>query len=387
MDFDKIIKRRGSNCSKWDMMEKTYGVSAQDGLAMWVADMDFQSPQCVQDAVKDMHDHGIYGYVGDAPDYHESIVWWMKERHNWEIDPSWIFTTYGVVNGTAICLDVFTKTGDGVVLMTPVYHAFHRLINAAGRQIVECKLINNDDHYTLDIPAYDALMTGNESMLILCSPHNPGGRVWTRQELQDIADFAIRHNLVIVSDEIHHDLVFPGHTHIPMANIEGIDDRLIILTAASKVFNIPGSKCGNVIIKDGVMHKKFASRLKALGMEPNTFGTNMTRAAYSVEGAEWVDQLVDYIDANRKIFDDGINAIAGLKSMLMESTYLAWVDFSEADLTQKDFLLKVEKDARIAVNHGTSFGAGGENFLRFNIGTPRSIVEKAINRMQKVFAN
>ncbi len=387
MNFDTPIDRRGTHCVKWDMMEKIYGVSADDGIAMWVADMEFRPPDTVQDAVKAMHDHGVYGYFGDEGKYLAAIQWWMDTRHGWHIDPSWVFTTHGLVNGTGMCVDAFTSAGDGVVLFTPVYHAFARVITAAGRQVVECPLTNTDGRYEFDFDTYDAQMTGNERMVILCSPHNPGGRVWTRGELLAVASFAKRHDLILVSDEIHHDLTFAGHKHIPMAHLDGISDRLVMMTATTKTFNIAGAHTGNVIIEDPDLRARFAARMAALGMSPNSFGLFMTTAAYSPEGAAWVDELGVYLEGNRKVFDAGINAIAGLSSMKLEATYLAWVDFSGTGMSRAEFTKRVEQDARIAVNHGTTFGTGGENFLRFNIAAPRAQIEEAVARMAAAFGD
>ncbi|WJY22817.1 MalY/PatB family protein [Fontisubflavum oceani] len=387
MSFDEIIDRRGSHCVKWDMMEQLYGVDPETGIAMWVADMDFRPPTCVQDAVQAMVDHGVYGYFGDDSKYRAAICWWMENRHGWKIEPDWIFTTHGLVNGTAMCLDAYTQPGDGIVLMTPVYHAFAKVIRAAGRELVECEMINADGRYELNIDAWDAQMTGNERMLILCSPHNPGGRVWTRAELQALAAFAKRHELLIVSDEIHHDLVMPGHKHIPMAQIEGITDRLIMMTAVTKTFNIAGSHVGNVIIEDPDLRAQFSARMMAMGMSPNSFGLFMATAAYSPAGAEWVDQLIPYLAENARIFDEGINAIPGLHSMALESTYLAWVDFASTGMEMAEFTRRTAKDAGIAVNHGPTFGKGGEDFLRFNIAAPRSVIEDAVRRMQAAFGD
>ncbi|MEL6690313.1 MAG: aminotransferase class I/II-fold pyridoxal phosphate-dependent enzyme, partial [Pseudomonadota bacterium] len=318
MSFDLEIDRRGTHCMKWDLMEKLYGVTTDDGLAMWVADMDFRPPEVVQDAVRGMLDHGIYGYFGDDSKYRAAIQWWMQERHGWDVEAGSIFTTHGLVNGTAMCVDAFTAPGDGVVLFTPVYHAFARVINAAGRDVVEMEMVNDNGRYTLDFEAYDAAMKGHEKMLILCSPHNPSGRVWTKAELEQVADFARRHDLILVSDEIHHDLTF-GAKHTPMAHIEGIEDRLVMMTATTKTFNIAGSHSGNVIIADADLRAKFAGRMAALGLSPNSFGLVMATAAYSPEGAAWVDELCDYLDGNRKIFDEAVNAIPGLSSMALES--------------------------------------------------------------------
>ncbi len=387
MSFDELIDRRGTHNAKWDEMERVYGVSPDDGIAMWVADMDFKAPQCIQDALQKQIDHGIYGYFGDDSDYRNAICWWMENRHGWKIDPSWIFTTHGLVNGTAMCVDTFTNPGDGVVLFTPVYHAFARVIRAAGREVVECELVNNNGHYEYDFDAYDAQMTGNERMVILCSPHNPGGRVWTNAELHAVAAFAKRHELILVSDEIHHDLVMPGHKHTPMALIEGIDDRLVMMTAVTKTFNIAGCHSGNVIIPNDDLRAAFAARMAALGMSPNSFGLFMATAAYSPEGAAWVDELCAYLDGNRKIFDAGVNAIPGLKSMTLESTYLAWVDFSGIGMERKEFTSRVQDIAKIVPNHGPTFGKGGELFLRFNLATPRARVQEAVERLQQTFSD
>ena len=387
MSFDNTPERRGTHSVKWDSMEALYGVSPDDGISMWVADMEFQPPQCVQDAVQAMRDHGVYGYFGEEGDYRAAIQWWMSERHGWQIDPAGIFTTHGLVNGTALCVDAYTTAGDGVVLFTPVYHAFAKVINAAGRQVVSCELVNNAGHYEFDFDAYDAQMTGNERMLILCSPHNPGGRVWTKSELQAVAAFAKRHELILVSDEIHHDLTMPGHTHIPMAHIDGITDRLVTMTATTKTFNIAGSHSGNVIIEDPDLRARFGARMAALGISPNSFGLFMATAAYSPEGAAWVDDLRAYLDGNRKVFDAGLNAIPGIKSMDLQSTYLAWVDFADTGMSAAEFTKRVQSDAKIAANHGPTFGQGGDTFLRFNLGTSRAEVGKAVARLQAAFSD
>ena len=386
--FDTLIDRRGTHCVKWDMMESLYGVPVDEGLAMWVADMDFRPPQCVLDVVRKQLDHGIVGYFGDDGPYRDAIRWWMRERHGWDVDPASIFTTHGLVNGTAMCVDTFTAPGDGVVLFTPVYHAFAKVIKANDRRVVECELAYDGARYTCDFDAWDAVVEREGAkMMVLCSPHNPNGRVWTKSELEGFAAFAKRHDLILVSDEIHHDLVFPGHTHIPMANIPGILDRLVMMTATTKTFNIAGSHAGNVIIPDEGLRAKFAKRMMALGLSPNSFGLFMATAAYSPEGAEWVDDLILYLDGNRKLFDEGIDAIPGLKSVPLEATYLSWVDLGGTGMSREEFTGRVEKDARIAVNHGPTFGKGGDAFLRFNIATPRANIEAAVERMQRAFAD
>lgn len=386
--FDEIIDRRGTHSTKWDMMEARYGVSPDDGLSMWVADMDFRPPDCVTAALRAMTNHGVYGYFGDDGDYRAAICWWMAERHGWTVDPGSIFTTHGLVNGTAMCLQAFTQPGDGVVLFTPVYHAFARVITASGRKVVECPMPLHEGQYELDFDAYDAQMTGQEKLMILCSPHNPGGRVWTADELRRTADFAKRHDLILVSDEIHHDLVMPGHKHLPMATAApDITDRLVMMTATTKTFNIAGGHTGNVIIPDPTLHARFGTTMAGLGISANSFGLVMATAAYSPEGAAWVDELTTYLDGNRRLFDDGIGTLPGVTSMPMAATYLAWVDFAGTGMDRTEFTRRVEQDARIATNHGPTFGTGGETFLRFNFATPRARVAEAVSRLQAAFGD
>jgi len=388
MDFDEVIDRRGTHSSKWDTMEELYGVSPDSGLSMWVADMDFRAPKIIQEKLRGINSHGIYGYYGDHKEYTNSIKWWMKNRHNWEIDTSWIFTTHGLVNGTGLCIDAFTKPGDGIILFTPVYYQFSNLVESARRKVVECPLKLIDNQYHFDFVTYERNLSGDEKMVILCSPHNPGGRVWTKNELQEVAKFAKKHDLVLVSDEIHHDLVYPNksHTVMPIAD-PSVCDRLVMMTATTKTFNIAGAHSGNVIISNPNLRQKFSQRIKALGISPNSFGLFMATAAYSPEGAQWLDELLHYIDGNRVIFDREINKIPALSSMPLEGTYLAWVDFSGTGMEEEEFIYRVQEKAKIAVNHGSTFGTGGEKFLRFNLATPRTLVVEATKRLKDAFSD
>lgn len=388
-DFDEVIDRIGTHCSKWDDMQGAYGVAPDEGgLAMWVADMDFRPPRSVQRAVEDAARHGVYGYPSSNAPYHEAIAWWMEHRHGWKIDQGWILTASGLVNGVAMALDAYTQPGDGIIVMSPVYHAFGRVIRAAGRELVELPLAIRDGGYRMDWSRWETMLNGSERMLILCSPHNPGGRVWTEEELRDVADFCTRHDLILVSDDIHADLVMPGHRHRMIATVvPEIRDRLVTLTAATKTFNIAGAHIGNAIIADDDLRARFKAALMARGVSPGFLGMDMVAAAYSPEGAAWVDALVEYLDGNRRLFDDGVNAIPGVTSMPLQATYLSWVDFSGTGMSTAEFTARVEKSARIAANHGTSFGVGGDSFLRFNLATPRTRVVEAVARLQDAFAD
>lgn len=387
MNFDEKINRIGTHSAKWDMMEKAYGVSPEGGIPMWVADMDFRPPQAVSDALQGMVDHGVFGYYGDDASYREAICGWMERRHGWSVRPEWIFTTHGLMNGTSLCLQAFTQKGDGVILFTPVYHAFARAIKASGRKVVESPLVNVDGRYGMDLEGLQGRLDGSEKMVILCSPHNPGGRVWSVAELQALAAFCVKNDLLLVSDEIHHDLVFAGHKHtvMPVAAPD-IASRLVMMTATTKTFNIAGCHTGNVIIADPDLREVFAAEMAAMEISGNSFGLVMAEAAYN-GGEEWLAELLAYLDENRRIFDAAINAIPGLKSMPLEATYLAWVDFSGTGMDAEEFTARIEKTARIAANHGDTFGTGGEKFLRFNLATPRALVEEAVERIKAAFAD
>ena len=385
--FDEVIDRVGTHSVKWDDCESLYGVNPREGISMWVADMDFRPPHAVIDALQDAVNHGVFGYFGNDAPYKDAITGWMKRRHGWEVDPSWISTTHGLVAAVGLCLQALTKPGDGIILFTPVYHAFAKMINANDRMVVESELAMENGQYQLNLAALEASLIGNERMILFCSPHNPGGRVWSVAELNALADFAAKHDLMLVSDEIHHDLVFVGHQHQVLQKLRpDLNDRLVTLTAASKTFNLAGGMTGNVIIPDPALRARFAKVHLAAGASPNRFGILMTTAAYT-DGEAWLDEAVAYIDDNRQLFDAGINAIPGLKSMDMGSTYLAWVDFSGTGMSRDKFTARVQKQAKIAANHGPTFGTGGESYMRFNLATPRSYVEEAVARMQKAFAD
>ncbi|WP_265500210.1 MalY/PatB family protein [Paracoccus beibuensis] len=388
-DFDQIIDRRGTRCSKWDDMQSAYGVDPDNGLAMWVADMDFRPPQSVQRAVEAAVAHGVYGYPGANRPYLDAICWWMENRHGWQVQPDWVLTCSGLVNGVAMALNAFTAPGDGVIVMSPVYHAFGRVIRAGRRDLVELPLAQREGIYHMDWDSWEGMLKGQERLLILCSPHNPGGRVWTFEELSQVADFCRRHDLILISDDIHCDLVMPDSPrHRMIATVApDIADRLVTLTAATKTFNIAGAHIGNAIIADPDLRARFKAALMAAGISPAMLGMDMVAAAYSPEGAAWVDALVDYLDGNRRIFDDGVNAIPGLRSMPLQATYLSWVDFSGTGMTPAEFTARVEGTAQIAANHGATFGTGGDRFVRFNLATPRARVIEAVRRLQKAFAD
>ncbi len=389
-DFDEIIERRGTHSLKWDMMERLYGLSPAGALPMWVADMDFRAAPPIRRALADYLETGVYGYYGDDSDLLAALDWWQSTRHGWQgIPGEAVFHVGGLVNGTAIAIEAFTEPGDGVLLFTPVYHAFARVIRAAGRKVVEVPMQLENGRYVMDMAgAEEAAAREKLAMVILCSPHNPGGRVWTKDELSAVAEFATRHDLLLLSDEIHDDLVFSPHRHIPTAlAAPEAEARLVTMISATKSFNIAGGHVGHVIITDPGLRERFARKVTALGISPGAFGMIAATAAWSPEGAAWIDALMAYLEGNRQLFDAGVNAIPGVRSMPLEATYLAWVDFSGTGMSQAEIVERVEKRARIATNHGPQFGAGGEGFMRFNLAMPRARIEEAVHRLEEAFSD
>lgn len=387
-DFDAPVDRRGTDSSKWDLMERAFGVSPDDGLAMWVADMDFPAPDFLQNAVRGLLDKANYGYFSGYEAFLEAVQWWMQTRHGWAIDPDWILTTFGLGNGIAMAIQTFSAPGDHVAILTPVYHEFPVKIGKTGRVVTELPLDIQDGTYALDFDTFDSLMTGREKMLLLSSPHNPAGRVWTHDELTALAEFCIRHDLILVSDEIHCDLTFPGQSHLPMhVAAPQIADRLIMMTSASKTFNIAGARTGCVIIPDPDLRAKFGAFHRGLDISPNLLGIVLTRAAYSPAGVNWVDQLMPYIAGNAQMFNDGVNAIPGLSAMPMQSTYLAWVEFAGTGMGRDEIHDRIYRQARIAATPGHTLGTGGETCMRFNLGTQRARVTEAVERLQAAFSD
>ncbi len=386
IDFDEIIDRRNTQCAKWDKMEPLYGVSGDSGIPMWVADMDFRPPEAASQALAAILDHDVYGYFGSAEDLNAALVGWMKRRHDWDVDPSWILQSHGLVNALGLCLNAYSEKGDGVIIFSPVYHWFANIIKANERRMVESELVLRDGAYHMDFDALEAQMTGDEKILMFCSPHNPGGRVWTRDELRAVADFCIKHDLILISDEVHHDLIMPGHHHIaaPLAMQHALD-RLVMLVATTKTFNLAGTMTGNIVISDDSLRARMARTHRAAGMSANRFGMIMSQAAYN-HGDEWLDTVIAYIDENRRIFADGVAQIPGLNPMPMMATYLTWVNFADTGMTPQEFNQRVN-DAGIAASVGSDFGTGGETFLRFNLATRRALIEDAVNRLQTAFAD
>ena len=386
MQFDKIHNRIGTNSDKWDSLKSLYGLSPDEAIPMWVADMDFQAPEAVNIAMREMVDRGIYGYAREDDDYRAAICGWMERRHKWKVQPDSLFSVHGIVNAISLAIQAYTAPKDGIIIFSPVYHAFARVIKASGRRLIESPLVKGTSgKYKMDLEAISNSLNGNVRMVILCSPHNPGGRVWVRDELEELAAFAERHKLIIISDEIHHDLVYTGYSHIPFEKaVPSAQSYLITLTSTTKTFNIAGMHTGNVIISDEKLRIQFKKVLVELAISPSSFGVAMTTAAYN-GGEEWLDRLLVYLSGNKTLFDSRINEIRGLVSMPLEATYLCWVNYQALNMSLSEYKKKIESVTKVAASYGETFGRGGEGHLRFNIATPKKVLDSALDRLQNAF--
>jgi cystathionine beta-lyase len=386
--FDEPLNRRGTHCNKWDMLEKVCGVNPDEGIAMGVADSDFRTAPPIIEALQGMVDHGVFGYGFDDQGYRDAVCWWQSTHHGWSVDPDWIVTTQGLGHAIAMVLQTFAEPGEGACFFTPVYHEFKLKTERCERRPFEIPMARDGDRYVLDFDAAEAVVDPSVKILIFCAPQNPSGRVWTAEELRAVADFAARHDMIVISDEIHSDLIYPGAKHIPlvMAAPEHVD-RIITINAASKTFGIPGLRTGYAIIPDADLRAAYQRSIRMTEYGPGTPGIAATKAAYTPEGAAWVADLMTYLDGNRKVFDDGINAIPGLHSMPLQSTFLAWVDFAGTGMTQDEIMHRVRDVAKIGVNQGPAFGPGGETFHRFNFAMRRELIEEAVARMQGAFSD
>ena len=386
IDFDEVIDRRDTHSQKWDELERDYGLSPDAGIPLWVADMDFRAPPPVNAALQRMVDHGVHGYYGDDSSFRAAMVGWMKRRHGWVIEPDWALQTHGLVNAIAMVIQACSAPGEGVIIFSPVYHAFARIIHTNGRRMVASPLRVSDNRFFMDIEGLEASLTGDERILLLCSPHNPGGRVWSEGELRDLAAFCDRNNIILVSDEVHHDLVMPGHKHhITAMAAPQVCDRLITLVATSKTFNIAGIETGSMVISNHDLRRRVAKARSAMSISNNRFGMIMAEAAYR-DGDEWLDRLLTYLDGNRRCLNRAIEAIPGLSVMNLEATYLAWVDFSGTGMERDEFTARL-KDAGLAPSDGRSFGPEGEPCMRFNIACRRALLDEAMGRLTAAFSD
>lgn len=386
-DFNRVIERRGTHASKWDMMARLSGIEAPDAIPMWVADMDFAAPPGVTQALAAEIERAVHGYYANTGTWAAALADWMARRHGLRVDPDWVSPTPGVVSGLGLILQALSAPGDEVVVFPPAYHAFRRIILANERRILDAQLVETDGRYSMDLDALRAKLTPRTKVVFFCSPHNPGGTVWSPAEIRALGAFCAEHDLILVSDEIHCDLVFNGAKHTPtIAAAPEIANRLITCVAATKTFNLAGAHVGACFTSNADFKRRIDARIMASGLGSyNSFGMIATEAAWRT-GDAWLDALLPYLAGSRDAFDVRIEAAApGARSMRLAATYLAWVDFSGTGLPAEGVTSRVKNRARIFASPGSQFGPGGESWLRFNFATPRPILDEALGRLEDAF--
>ncbi|MCP3943132.1 MAG: pyridoxal phosphate-dependent aminotransferase [Desulfobacteraceae bacterium] len=392
-NFDKIIDRSNTGSMKWEpgVLRRQFGQGRENLLPLWVADMDFLSPLVVRQAMEERLAHQIYGYTIMDQKFSEALILWYKRRHQWEIDPDWILTTPGVVPATNYLIQRFSMPGDKVLIQTPVYYPFARSIVNNGRLVLENPLKISEGRYQMDFDDLAKKVADPRVKLaILCSPHNPVGRVWTKEELERFGKICMENNVLVFADEIHCDLIMPGFKHICFQDIcDEFAQNSITANAASKTFNLAGLHQSSLIIPNEKLRNEFSIYFETLGVDPRgngtTFGAIATTAAYN--GAEpWLDDLILYLWDNFIYLKITLEEqLPGVKVFDLEGTYLAWVDFNPLGLSPEKIIQIIEEEAGVALDHGNWFADNGAGFERFNIACPRSILEKAVKAVTAGF--
>ncbi|GAB7056804.1 MULTISPECIES: MalY/PatB family protein [unclassified Paenibacillus] len=386
-DFDRIINRRHTHSYKWDQSLKLFG--DQDILPLWVADMDFESPPAVRKALEARAALGVYGYSIKNEAYVDAIIHWYQRRHGWTIEREWLSDVPSVVTSLSIAVDVFSEPGGSVILQSPVYYPFYDVIRMNGREVAKNPLVIRNGRYEMDYDHLEELMAGGAKLMLLCSPHNPGGRVWEREELLRLGELCLKHGVTVISDEIHCDLALPGHRHIPFASLsEELSQITLTALAPTKTFNLPGLQSSFIVTANAAMKRKFDYRVKALSLHMTNFFTHEAVMAAYNEGEAWLDELIEYVAGN---VDYAIAYLAEhlpeVKPMRPDGTYLLWVDCRGLGLDIKGLKSLMFEKARVAFSEGSAFGTEGQGWLRINLACPRSLLTDALERFCEAASN
>lgn len=382
-DFNAPIDRRGTHCVKFDALKDMYG--RDDLLSLWVADMDFATPDFIIDALKRRLDHPVLGYPVQYDGYWQSVVDWIYNHHGWQVQREWMRYIPGIVKGIGMVVNVFTQPGDKIIIQPPVYHPFRLVPEHNGREIVMNPLRREGDSYTMDFEQLEQVIDDKCRILILANPHNPIGITWDKATLARLADIAVKHNLIVISDEIHCDMALYENKHIPFASVSENAARCsITFGAPSKTFNIAGIVSSYAIVPDEALREKFFAWLTANEMDMATiFAMVATEAAFS-EGEEWRQQMLSHIESNIDFVDEYLKAnIPEVRAIKPQASYLVWLDFSALGLEHEKLIDMLVNDAHLAMNDGAMFGIGGEQHTRLNVGTQRAVLEQAMSQLKE----
>jgi cystathionine beta-lyase len=385
-NFDQVIDRSKSNSAKWDKRVLEKGFGDPDILPLWVADMDFKAPQPIIEKLVKIAEYGIFGYSILPPSFFESVLSWFKRRYGWDIDRKWLSQTPGVIPALDVAVNAFCNPGDKVIVQNPIYYPFYRVIENNGCRILLNPLKLSNNHYTMDFEDLEKKVKDPRAkMIILCSPHNPIGRVWTKKELKQLGEICIKNEILVISDEIHCDLIFPGYKHTNFAIVnDEFAQNSITCTSTSKTFNLAGLKISNIVIPNQKIRQTFVNTQANLGVGgANLFAVAAMEVAYSHEICEnWLDALLQYLKGNLDFLKTFIKEkLPQIKVIEPEGTYLIWLDCRELGLEHIELEKFMRGKAKLAMDEGYIFGQGGEGFERVNIACPKSILEKALNRI------
>jgi len=381
-DFDRVIDRKGTYSIKYDPVSRG---KPQDVLPMWVADMDFATPPCVTDALIFYAKHGIFGYSEPDGEYFTVIRNWFEKRFNWSVEREWLMITPGVVNALYIAIRALTKEGDSVLIQQPVYYPFESSVSQTGRKLLVNELVYKDGQYEIDFDDFEEKIK-NAKLFILCNPHNPVSRVWTKDELMRIGEICLRYNVTVIADEIHQDFIFPGFKHLVFASLDPrFADISVTCTAPSKTFNLAGLLLANIFISNKELHSKFRDEYISCGLsQPGIMGLAACKAAYK-DGEDWLEQLLVYLADNMSLINKYLSAnIPKIKLVKPQGTYLAWLDCKELNFSAKELDNQITNKCKLWLSNGRSFGRGGEGFMRLNAACPRSILQNALERLKNV---
>ncbi|WP_106496818.1 MalY/PatB family protein [Lentibacillus sp. Marseille-P4043] len=379
-NFDLIHNRKNTRSVKWDLLDSIF--QSSDVLPMWVADMDFKAPQEVVDAIVKRAEHGIFGYTVIDQDVKQAIVNWVGKRHNWPIKQDFLTFSPGVVTSLHMAVQTFTEPNDNILIQTPVYTPFYHVIEQHGRNVIKNPLALQDNHYQIDFVDFEEKLKSGVKAFILCSPHNPVGRVWREEELQEMARLCLKYDVTIISDEIHADLTYPDYRHIPIASLSAeISEQTITCMSPSKTFNLAGLQASYIITESKEKREKLTNQLSIQGHGMlNTLGNTALEAAYTY-GEAWLDELKQVLQENHDYVVDMFNKHTSLKVIQTEGTYLLWIDCSSLQLDADGLKQFMIQQAKVGLNEGVSYGEEGKIFMRMNIACPKAILEDGVKRI------
>lgn len=386
-NFDEIIDRHGTGAVKIELCKKIFGT--EEVIPLWVADMDFRTPDFILNAIRERCEHPIFGYSTPCEDYFTSVLSWIEKHHGWNIEREWLGFLPGIVPGLAFAVNAFTQVNDEIIIQPPVYPPFMNVPNKNNRKVVYNPLKEVNGQFEMDFDDLERKITGRTRLFILCNPHNPGGRTWDAASMKKLAEICYKHGILVVSDEIHSDMALPGNKHIPFATVSELaEQNSITYMAPSKTFNMAGLISSSYIIPNKEIRKKFSEFLENSELASgNIFAYIAAKAAYK-NGGDWLKQMIEYVQGNLDFVVNYLNKnIPQIKPMIPQASFLVWLDCSGMNMSTNELQDFMVHKAGLGLNKGTTFGPGGEQHLRLNIGCPRSILEEAMEKLKKAIDN